>query len=468
MRAGRVLRVAVLIAAVVGGSSGALAAEAGPPAAEAGGQVAPAPPAAETSRPAEAPAAGPAPDWREEAKRIPPPKDYSGDFWTRPALTGDWGGLRNDWAKKGLTMELSYTQTLQGNVAGGKEFRWPSQASTDLTLNLDTGKMGLWPGGYIKVRAENRFGNSVNAGTGALLPVNTDALFPVPGVNTTTLSEVTFTQFLSPKLAVTMGKFQPRDSNVFASNETTQFMNAAFVFDPVIGTTVPLDFLGAGVVAMPTDWLTVTGLVLDSDGKPNTSGFDTAFERGVTVLNSWEFTVKPFGQVGHQRFAWTWSDKSRVQFEQDFLLILRDLLLGLPPPVKRQTNDWSAYYDFDQYLYTVKDHPDRGFGVFGRVGFGNGMVNPVQSFYSVGVGGKGVLAGRPNDRFGVGYYYLGLSDHLPRFIQRRATDEQGVEIFYNIAVTPWLMITPDLQVIDPASRRTDTTVVTGVRVQVIF
>jgi porin len=453
MKVGRVLEAVILIAGVVGRFSGALAAEAGPPA----------PPAAQVE-----PATGPAPDWREEAKRMPPPKDYRGDFWTRPAMTGDWGGLRNDLAQKGLTMELSYTQALQGNVAGGREFRWPSQASTDLTINLDTGKMGLWPGGYVKIRAENRFGHSANPDTGALLPANTDSLFPVPEEDATTLSEVTFTQFLSPKFAVTMGKFQPRDSNVFASNETTQFMNMAFAFDPVIGTTVPLDFLGAGVIALPTDWLTVTALVLDSEGQANTSGFDTAFDRGVTVVNGWEFTVKPFGQVGHQRFNWAWSDRRRAQFEQNYRLILRDLLLGLPPAIQRQDNDWAAWYDFDQYLYTVKDHPDRGFGVFGRVGFGNGTVNLAQNFYSVGVGGKGVISGRPNDRFGVGYYYLALSDHLPRFIRQRAADEQGVEVFYNIAVTPWLTITPDLQVIDPASRHTDTTVVAGVRVQIVF
>jgi porin len=75
---------------------------------------------------------------------------------------------------------------------------------------------------------------------------------------------------------------------------------------------------------------------------------------------------------------------------------------------------------------------------------------------------------RDNDSFGIGYYYLDLSNSLPEAIQRRSEDEKGIEIFYNIAVTPWLHITPDLQIIDPARSNVDTTVVAGVRVVMDF
>jgi porin len=415
-------------------------------------------------------------DWREFSKTTPPPKQYiGGDLWTRDTLTGDWGGLRNDLASKGLTIDFGITQTLQGNLGGGKTYRWPYQGSEDLIINIDTGKMGLWPGGFLKIHAENRWGNAANPDTGALLPVNTDSLYPVPGADTTTLSEVTFAQFLSPQVGVIMGKMQPRENNVFAHDENSQFMNLAFVFNPAVATTVPQDFLAAGVVALPTDWLTITTLVLDSEGTANVSGFDpdTAFHRGTTVFNNWEFTVKPFGQVGHQRIGWTWSDKSRAQLDQNMRLLVREAILsklglGPRPVLQRSTNDWSVLYDFDQYVYTVKDHPDRGFGFFGRFGFTSGEVNPVQDFYSIGVGGKGLCSARPNDSFGVGYYYLCLSDQLPRIIQRRVHDEEGVELYYNIAVTPWLHVTPDIQVIDPVSKSVGITTVFGIRVQMSF
>jgi len=48
-----------------------------------------------------------------------PPSSYSGDFLTRSTLTGDWGGARNDLAKKGLTFELEPDPTgMSGSSAG--------------------------------------------------------------------------------------------------------------------------------------------------------------------------------------------------------------------------------------------------------------------------------------------------------------------------------------------------------------
>ena len=53
------------------------------------------------------------------------PKDpYSGDLLTRSTLTGDWGGLRNEWAAKGVTIDLNITQIGQGVVNGGKSSAW--------------------------------------------------------------------------------------------------------------------------------------------------------------------------------------------------------------------------------------------------------------------------------------------------------------------------------------------------------
>ena len=49
------------------------------------------------------------------------PKDpYSGDLLSRSTLTGDWGGFRNEWAAKGVTIDLNITQIGQGVVNGGR------------------------------------------------------------------------------------------------------------------------------------------------------------------------------------------------------------------------------------------------------------------------------------------------------------------------------------------------------------
>src|SRR4029453_15790718 len=51
--------------------------------------------------------------WAQETS----PKDpYSGDLWSRSTLTGDWGGFRNEWAAKGVTIDTNITQIGQGDV----------------------------------------------------------------------------------------------------------------------------------------------------------------------------------------------------------------------------------------------------------------------------------------------------------------------------------------------------------------
>ena len=47
-------------------------------------------------------------------------------------------------------------------------------------------------------------------------------------------------------------------------------------------------------------------------------------------------------------------------------------------------------------------------------------------------------------------------------------DERGLELFYNVGVTLWLHITPDLQVITPTLGRADTSVVLGLRMKIDF
>lgn len=41
-------------------------------------------------------------------------------------------------------------------------------------------------------------------------------------------------------------------------------------------------------------------------------------------------------------------------------------------------------------------------------------------------------------------------------------------MYYNIAITPWCHVTPDLQIIDPARSSVDTTVVAALRVKIDF
>jgi porin len=75
------------------------------------------------------------------------------------------------------------------------------------------------------------------------------------------------------------------------------------------------------------------------------------------------------------------------------------------------------------------------------------------------VGGKGVIPGREHDRYGFGFYYIDISNPKlqgPFRTAKLLRDEYGFEAFYNVAITPWLLLTPDIQVVRGAQKDTIT------------
>jgi porin len=134
-------------------------------------------------------------------------------------------------------------------------------------------------------------------------------------------------------------------------------------------------------------------------------------------------------------------------------------------PIEPKDGSSSLRYNFDQYLYVDPCDPTRGWGIFGRAGISDGNPNPLQWNVSFGVGGNSPFRGREADRFGIGWYYGGANQGT--FF--RPNDGTGVEIFYNIAVTPWFYLTPDLQILDGGSMRNpETAVIFGLRGNLTF
>jgi len=63
--------------------------------------------------------------------------------------------------------------------------------------------------------------------------------------------------------------------------------------------------------------------------------------------------------------------------------------------LSRKDNAWLLYYNFDQYLYEPQKGSGKGLGIFGRLGLSDGNPNPMNGFFSVGIGGKGIVPADP-------------------------------------------------------------------------
>jgi porin len=203
-----------------------------------------------------------------------------------------------------------------------------------------------------------------------------------------------------------------------------------------------------------------------------------------------------------------WSSKTRLSLIQDpsnvanFLLKEKFPLLGDPGPIlrrilerfapellnpvrpaNREDSTWTVFYAFDQYFWQPAGDPKRGIGMFFNFGASDGDANPVKYSYAVGVGGNGAIPGRKSDNFGVGWARTQFSDNFVPLLRQRfhigLDHEDAVEMFYNAAITQWLRMSLDLQVIDTGLQKTlssdrnslkgvDTAVVGGVRMYIRF
>jgi porin len=413
------------------------------------------------------------------AQPVPIPDTWGGDFGSRPRLTGSWGGLRDELGKKGIVLDLDLLLTPQGVVSGGRDNKGAFWGNAEYTLNVDTGKAGLWPGGFLRVVGGSSFGDHVLAASGALLPVNVSTLVPKPLHPATDLQQATFMQFLSPKFGLIAGKFFNVDGfqGEFNGNYRTQFMNLGVAF-PMASALAPLVAYGAGIVALPWEGVTLSLLVQDPNGNTTGSDVTEAFKDGVMLLGGAHVAVKPFGLVGHQGVSFIWSNKERLSLEQDpsniarLLLTERFPLLGDPGPVlkeildrffpgivpvqppNRESDTWTVIYSFDQYLWQPAGDPTRGIGVFFTFGASDGKANPIKYSYSLGIGGKGIVPGRPRDTFGLGWGRTQFSDDFVPFLRKQLhlglDKEDAFEMYYNASITSWLNATLDLQVVDSA------------------
>jgi porin len=288
--------------------------------------------------------------------------------------------------------------------------------------------------------------------------VNSNQAYPTPSGDNFNLPAFNFTQFLSPYFGLTIGKYatvtaNSGDMNEFAHGKgDTNFMNLAFNVNPVLLTTVPYSTLGAGAIVLPTkdpNQAILNFFVMSSTGEASTSGFDELNDDNLTFAGEGRVRTNFFGRTGHQLFGVAYSNRKFTSIKQDIRFVFEN------GAFEREKGSWNIHYNFDQYLYEPKKGSGEGIGVFGRFGASDGDPNFMQFFYSLGIGGKGVIPNRERDRYGFGFYYIDVSNPKLQGIFRNAKllrDEYGFEAFYNIAITPWLQLTPDIQVVRGAQK----------------
>ena len=402
----------------------------------------------------------------------------TGNFWERTQLSGDQGGVRTDLARHGLFFDLYSTSAYQDVASGGLKTGGAFIQNTQLAINLDTGRAGLWPGGLFHFTLESREGSSSLQNTltaGSSVPQYTGLAFPGPFfVHDVLPTEYFLLQSVAPKFSVLLGKINVLtvcDHTLFGNRYKFDFANLNFNKNPMALNFYNTTSLSAVGVWTPSRTLTVAGGVLDPNSQANNLAAK-AFDK-INVYGAGIFSYN-IGKLPGQSWAeFNWTNKPKIDLGDPFGQLppgtnaqAIGILLGSPSiqgvPINYKSDSWVTLGNISQYLF-VKEGSDaiagklasgqtlRGIGVLGRLGYAPDQTNTVTRDASIALFAHGLFDFRKNDSMGAGFYHNGISDPLKLDIEQLSgsknavRNENGSEIFYDFAITPAVRFIPSYQ-----------------------
>lgn len=403
---------------------------------------------------------------------------FDGSLWDRPVLLGSVFGVRDSLAESGITINVDNYEFYQGVASGGISRSFEYAGRNDYFMNVNGEKAGLWKGLFIDLHGETRYGNTVNFNTGAIMPVNTAEIFPAPNGNVTALTAVKVTQALSENVLTFAGKLNMLDTfnmPFTGARALDGFWNLGLAFPTVVTRTVPYSTLGAGGVILKDGAPVFTLLVLDTNNTPTTTGFESFFNNGATILSNVIVPTKFFDMPGQQGLTGTFSSGKYNSLQPTAYF---DPNVGLVVVSPLQRNSWSLFYTANQALWVDPTNAKRMYGVMTTIGLADDGPSPIRFGANVALYGSSPLPNRPLDTFGIGYGVTQYSSPVRQLapVLLPVDTDHVVELFYNVGVTKWFSVAPDLQVIVPArgatlppgSETINTALVLGMRAKIDF
>jgi porin len=360
-------------------------------------------------------------------------------------LTGDWFGKGAALRDAGFDFRLEWSQFYQGMTRGEGDKTWQYG-----------GKLGLWNGLSVTAQYNFNYGQSINGVGGTIGQVNTALAFPgIEGADRSDIMALYVTQRFGDLASISLGKLNMievvRARPLQGGIGTDTFWNVNL--GPITGVTPPT--LNGTQVRISTEPVSYTLMIYDPQDATNRPLFSDLFHNGVTFNGSATLKTSIAGLTGYYGIKGIYSTRRGTDFSE---IIVPP---GTDPGTKK--GSWLAGLSFQQYLVQETSNPAGGWGVFGEIDKGDGNPNLMEWTGFIGVGGGSLIPGRPDDRFGIAYFRLGVSSALKEELAPifKIKDESGVEVFYNFALTPWFRITGDVQFIRPGSANSPRSIFVG-------
>jgi porin len=406
------------------------------------------------------------------------PLDFLSTASHSASLLGNMWGLRPMLAKYGMTLSVTETSEVLGNVSGGQRLGFDYDGLTTATLQLDTQRaFGLY-GGLFNVSALQVHGRSLSADN--LLTLQTAS--GIEADRATRLWELWYQQkMFDDKVDIKIGQ-QSLDNEFMGSQNAGYFVNTMFGWPmlpsadlPGGGPAYPLSDLGVRARVHLTDSITALGGVFsgspvsNNTGDPqmrNPSGTSFPLNGGALVIAELQFAYPSSGTLVQANQAdplartykiGMWYDTENfadLHYDNTGLSLANPASDGI---AANHRGNYAFYAVADQMIYRFPDDPDRNINVFVRP-----MFTPLQdrnliSFsLNAGLTMHEPFFGRDDDTAGLGMGFAKVSNSAtgldidtalsnPGVLSPVRHNETFVEGTYQYQVMPWWQIQPDIQ-----------------------
>jgi len=431
--------------------------------------------------------------------------------WGRSSLLGDIYGLRSALAKYGVTLGLTETSELLGNLTGGMNKGFTYDGLTTATVTIDSQKAIGLPGGTFNVSALQIHGRNLSA-------ANLGSLQTASGIEADTgtrLWELWYQQsFLENRVDVKVGQ-QSLDQEFMVSQNSNLFVNTMFgwaavpSYDmPAGGPAYPLSALGVRFRAKPTNAVTVMAGVFDGNpagtsvGDPQLAdnhGTNFNLHNGALYIAELQYAInqpsmgdlddgKNHGLPGTYKIG-VWYNNEKfpdLQYGTDGLSLASALSNG---QAISHTGDYSIYAVVDQMLWRPDPDSTRSLNFFTRLMGAPGDRNLLSFSANAGFVLKAPFEGRDLDNVGLAMGYVKVGSASVGLDQDNAaladgtfspirSSETFIEATYQYQVNPWLQLQPDVQytfnpgggIVNPnnLNQRIKNELVVGVRANITF
>lgn len=401
---------------------------------------------------------------RQHTEAAPEPPDWFGGkpWWEWSSATGNWGGARAWLDDRGFSFNGSYTLDWNSVWNGGIRNRASTRSLTDFNLTVDMEKFVGLKGGTFFLDFYSTDGRGGLEDSGDFVGYTNIATTR----NLDQLAEVWYEHwFFDDHVRVKVGKVDANLEFGFVRLAPAGINSSIAVPTPILGfPTYPDPATSVNIFLYPTDNIYLGFGLYDG---ATTDGFPTGHRGPATFFSdtdsdTWFFigeaglTWNALGGLGSGRLtAGGWGHTAEfARFDGS----------GTDEGTE------GFYIIAEQQLITRGDTQplaDQGLFVYAKYAWADDDVALAAQHFGAGILQRGTFADRENDEAGI---YVGWVDFSNEDGVAIPNDETAVELYYALALTPFITLTPSLQYIFSPSGRDeiDDAVIGSLRVKISF